>query len=182
MVQKTMQLILQDDVVDHLSKVLFELQEQGSTVIPMLEQQYKEKQKEIENILGAIQKGHGVNPLLERLDLLEKQRDEIQAAIEKERTKRPVFTQNQFKMALCRYRTLDISTEEGKQKIIDTFVNAIYVYDDHFKIIYNTNGKEETVTLEELSCSTSISRGEPEKRRLRKKPSDCRRNDRLSSV
>ena len=160
-VQKTMQLILQDDVVDHLAKVLFELQEQGSTVIPMLEQQYKEKQKEIENILGAIQKGHGVNLLLERLDLLEKQRDEIQAAIEKERIKRPVFTQEQFRMALCRYRTLDISTEEGKQKIIDTFVNSIYVYDDHFKIIYNTNGKEETVTLEELSCSNDISRGEP---------------------
>ena len=68
-------------------------------------------------------------------------------------------------MALCRYRTLDISTEEGKQKIIDTFVNAIYVYDDHFKIIYNTNGKEETVTLEELSCSNDISRGEPNKAR-----------------
>ena len=68
-------------------------------------------------------------------------------------------------MALCRYRTLDISTEEGKQKIIDTFVNSIYVYDDHFKIIYNTNGKEETVTLEELSSSNDISRGEPTKSR-----------------
>ena len=64
-----------------------------------------------------------------------------------------------------RYRTLDIATEEGKQKIIDTFVNAVYAFDDHFKIIYNTNGKEETVTLEELSCSNDISRGEPTKSR-----------------
>ena len=49
----------------------------------------------------------------------------------------------------------------GKRKIIDTFINAIYLYDDHLKIIYNANGKEETVSLAELESSTLFSRGAP---------------------
>ncbi|MBQ9802368.1 MAG: hypothetical protein IJW51_04790, partial [Clostridia bacterium] len=44
---------------------------------------------------------------------------------------------------------------------IDTFINAIFVYDDSFKIVYNGNGKEETISLEELESSTLFSQGAP---------------------
>lgn len=56
---------------------------------------------------------------------------------------------------------MDITTDEGKRKIIDTFVNAIYAYDDHIKIIYNTNGKEQSISLDEIESSTSFSSGSP---------------------
>ena len=62
-------------------------------------------------------------------------------------------------MALSNFRKIDITTQEGKRKIIDTFINAIYLYDDHLKIIYNANGKEETISLAELESSTLFSRG-----------------------
>ena len=58
---------------------------------------------------------------------------------------------------------MDITTDEGKRKIIDTFVNAIYTYDDHIKIIYNTNGKEQSISLDEIESSTSFSSGSPKK-------------------
>ena len=69
------------------------------------------------------------------------------------------FSQDHFKMALSNFRKIDITTQEGKRKIIDTFINAIYLYDDHLKIIYNANGKEETISLAELESSTLFSRG-----------------------
>ena len=64
-------------------------------------------------------------------------------------------------MALHNFRKVDISKQDGKRKIIDTFINAIYVFDDHIKIIYNGNGKEETISLEELESSTLFSQGAP---------------------
>ena len=64
-------------------------------------------------------------------------------------------------MALYIFRKIDITTQEVKRKIIDTFINSIYLYDDHLKIIYNANSKEETVSLAELESSTLFSRGAP---------------------
>ena len=66
-------------------------------------------------------------------------------------------------MALSNFRKIDITTQKGKRKIIDTFINAIYLYDDHLKIIYNANGKEETISLAELESSTLFSCGAPKK-------------------
>ena len=67
-------------------------------------------------------------------------------------------------MALYNFRKIDISTQNGKRKIIDTFINSIYLYDDYMKIVYNANGKEEIVSLEELESSTLFSNGAPKKR------------------
>ena len=64
-------------------------------------------------------------------------------------------------MALYNFRKIDISTQDGKRKIIDTFINSIYLYDDYMKIVYNANGKEEIVPLEELESSTLFSNGAP---------------------
>ena len=42
-------------------------------------------------------------------------------------------------------------------------MNTIYAYDDHIKIIYNTNGKEESISLDEIESSTSFSSSSPQK-------------------
>lgn len=61
-------------------------------------------------------------------------------------------------MALCNFRKIDIGKLEGRRKLIDTFVNSVFLYDDHLKIIYNGKEKEEAVSLEELE-SSKISQG-----------------------
>ena len=92
---------------------------------------------------------------------LEKEQNELNDAIAKEQLKAPIFTQDHFRMALNNFQKIDISTQDGKRKIIDAFINSIYLYDDHMKIVYNANGKEETVSLEELESSTLFSSGTP---------------------
>ena len=61
-------------------------------------------------------------------------------------------------MALYNFRKIDIGKLEGRRKLIDTFVNSVFLYDDHLKIIYNGKEKEEAVSLEELE-SSKISQG-----------------------
>ena len=61
--------------------------------------------------------------------------------IKKEQTERPIFTKDQFRMALYNFRKIDTTTKEGKAKLIETFIDRIYLFDDYMKIIYNINGK-----------------------------------------
>ena len=160
-VHKTMEFLRDDGVIERLSAKLYELQYTESTLLPKLQEQLKQKEKEIENIVKAVQKGYATEILLKRLAELEKEQNELNDAIAKEQLKAPIFTQDHFRMALYNFRKIDITTQEGKRKIIDTFINSIYLYDDHLKIIYNANSKEETVSLAELESSTLFSRGAP---------------------
>ena len=160
-VYKTMAFLQQDGTIEKLSEMLFNLQHTESSLLPRLEEQHREKEKEIENIVNAITKGYATDTLLKRLGELEAQRDEISVSIAKEKIKSPIFTQDHFRMGLYNFRKVDISKQDGKRKIIDTFINAIFVYDDSFKIVYNGNGKEETISLEELESSTLFSQGAP---------------------
>ena len=73
----------------------------------------------------------------------------------------PILTVKEFKMALLHFREIDVSTTKGKAKLIDTFINKIFVYDDKIKIIYNVNGKEENITKEELESSNFEQHAQP---------------------
>ena len=160
-VHKTMEFLKDDTVIDKLSQKLYELQYTESTLLPKLQEQAKQKGKEIENILNAVQKGFATDTLLKRLSELEKEQKELNEVIAAEQLKSPIYTQEHFKMALHNFRKIDISTQDGKRKIIDTFINSIFMYDDCIKIIYNANGREEVIKLEELESSTLFSDGEP---------------------
>ncbi|HBN12475.1 MAG TPA: recombinase family protein [Clostridiales bacterium] len=160
-VHKTMEFLKNDAVIEKLSQKLYELQYTESTLLPKLQEQAKQKEKEIENILNAVQKGFATDTLLKRLSELEKEQKDLNEVIASEQLKSPIYTQEHFKMALHNFRKIDVSTQDGKRKIIDTFINSIFIYDDYMKIIYNVNGREEVIKLEELESSTLFSDGEP---------------------
>ena len=46
---------------------------------------------------------------------------------------------------ICRYRQLDVTIPEQRQRLIDGFVNSVYLYDD--KIILTFNYKEGCKTI-----------------------------------
>ena len=56
-------------------------------------------------------------------------------------------------MALFYFRKIDTTTKDGKAKLIDTFIDIIYLYDDHLKIINNINDKNKDISLEKLKSS-----------------------------
>ena len=99
---------------------------------------------------------------MKRLDEVEQQKQDIETSIAKEKIKSPVYTEDEYRMALSNYRKVDITKQDGKRKIIDTFINAVYMYDDHMKIIYNGKNKEECVSMDALeNSSTLFSSGAP---------------------
>ncbi|SCJ82271.1 Transposase and inactivated derivatives [Anaerotruncus sp. 2789STDY5834896] len=158
---KTMELLQEDSVINELATLLYKIQDNESSLLPVLEQQLHEKEKEISNIVSAIRQGVASQTLMNCLNDIEKEKCDIENSIAKERIKTPSYSEDEYKMALTNYRKININTQEGKRKIIDTFINAIYVFDDHLKIIYNGKNKEECVSLEALEGSNLVSSGAP---------------------
>ena len=99
------------------------------------------------------------------LDELEERKRNLEIELFEAQTRNPVLTKEQILFVLYNFRKIDISTQEGKQRLIDGFVNSIYLYDDHFVITYNYKGHSKTVTFEELNSSPLTSKGSPRKRR-----------------
>ena len=162
-VHKTMGFLREDAVLEQLAQRMFEMQRSESSMIPVLEEELKEKVKAINNILSAIEKGLGVESLLKRLEILEKEKSNIELSLAKEKMETPFFTKEQFLSVLRNFSLIDIKNQDGQIKIIDTFINSIYAYEDYFKIVYNGTEKEEIVSLKEIQSSTLFSEGEPEK-------------------
>lgn len=73
----------------------------------------------------------------------------------------PVVSEEQILHALYHYKSLDISTKEGKQRLIDGFVNSIYLYDDRYVITFNYKNKSKTVTFEEIESPSLTSKASP---------------------
>lgn len=48
---------------------------------------------------------------------------------------------------------MDLSTQKGKQTLIDGFVNAIYLFDDYAIITCNYKDGEEKITFEDIENS-----------------------------
>ena len=52
---------------------------------------------------------------------------------------------------LLRFRKLDMTQQEQRQALVDTFINAIYLYDDKVLITFNYKEGTETVTFGEAT-------------------------------
>ena len=129
-----------------IAKVM-ELQNQESTDLPIYEKQLKETEVGITNTLNAIQMGILTSSTKERLEALEEQRKELQARIAEERLAKPKMKEEFVRFWLLRFRKLDMSLKDQRQALVDTFINAIYLYDDKVLITFNYKEGTQTVTF-----------------------------------
>ena len=120
----------------------------------------------ITNMLNAIQMGILTSSTKERLEVLEEQRKELQARIAEERLAKPKMKEEFVRFWLLRFRKLDMTQPEQRQVLVDTFINAIYLYDDKVLITFNYKEGTETVAFGEAvkaeKSSDMSARGAPD--------------------
>ena len=171
-VNETMKLVEDDASMNAIIAKVMELQNQESTDLPIYEKQLKETEVGITNMLNAIQMGILTSSTKERLEALEEQRKELQARIAEERLAKPKMKEEFVRFWLLRFRKLDMTQPEQRQALVDTFINAIYLYDDKVLITFNYKEGTETVAFGEAvkaeKSSDMCARGAPQKRQLSK--------------
>ena len=165
-VNETMKLVEDDASMNAIIAKVMELQNQESTDLPIYEKQLKETEVGITNMLNAIQMGILTSSTKERLEALEDQRKELQARIAEERLAKPKMKEEFVRFWLLRFRKLDMTQPEQRQALVDTFINAIYLYDDKVLITFNYKEGTETVAFGEAvkaeKSSDMSARGAPD--------------------
>ena len=79
-------------------------------------------------MLNAIQAGILTSSTKERLEQLEETKRELEARIAEEKLAKPKVTEEFIWFWLLRFRKLDMSLKDQRQALVDTFINAIYLY------------------------------------------------------
>ena len=96
--------------------------------------------------------------------ILKTRKKTLEGELYQEELDHPVVSEEQILHALYHYKSLNISTKEGKQRLVDSFVNSIYLYDDRYVITFNYKNKSKTVTFEEIESSSLTSKASPKNR------------------
>ena len=113
----------------------------------------------IQNMLNAIQAGILTSSTKERLEQLEETKRELEARIAEEKLAKPKVTEEFIRFWLLRFRKLDMSLKDQRQALVDTFINAIYLYDDKVLITFNYKEGTQTVTFGEAAEAASKGNG-----------------------
>ncbi len=156
-VKKALEILSDDVIVEYLVDRIFEMQSDDNPRLPQLTLQIAEIEKKIANIINAIEQGMIFDSTKERLAELEKEKSELEIVILQEKIKKPFLTKEQIRFGIEKFKQLDISTKDGKQRLIDGFINAIYLYDDKITFTFNYKDGTKTVYLSELNSAPSSS-------------------------
>lgn len=164
-VKKTVETVLTDENIDIIATKAMELIEKDfadTSYLAGLQENLKEIDKRINNLLKAIEQGIITETTKSRLEELEAEKRQITAEIGQEELKKPLLSKERIMFWLYSFRNGSIEDENYKRTIIDTLVNSIYVYDTPEggrKIVFafNISGNN-TTTVEgsSIDCLTAL--------------------------
>ena len=148
-VRKTIEEVLQQDVVDRIAQVCYEIQlkyrEENSDVL-FYELKLTENRKAIKNTMAAIESGVVTKRLPLRLQELEEEEEKLKAELDFAKASDFIITPEQIEFLLWQFIDPldDESWEDYKRRIIKCFVQSVFLYDDKLLIYYNVSRDGET--------------------------------------
>lgn len=152
-IEETQGLIQNDETREHLINVVVAAQERDNdhSKLDALKSDLAQVNRELENVMDAIQQ-LGLTPTTKkRLPQLEERKAEIEAAIMEETAVRPVITKGDIAYFFDGFAHMDTSKPSYRQNLVDMLIHSIYVYKDKIVISYNfTDGPGERLTLKEI--------------------------------
>ena len=81
---------------------------------------------------------------------MEKQKEELYLSMTTAELQKPKLTREYMEHWFYQFRHGDPNDREFQKRLIDTFVNAIFVYDDKLVLTYNYQHGTQTITLKEV--------------------------------
>ena len=129
-----------------------------------MEAEYAEAKKKIDNVNNAIAAGIWNASTSAMLKELEDEAESLRVSVETLRySQAQLMDRDRVLFFLHRFTKGDRSDPLLRRHIIETFVNAVYVFDDHLKLVINNCEGNERFPLDDLpdECSDSINNAPP---------------------
>ena len=152
-VSETMRLVMDDKAIEAIVSMLMDLQDRENVNLPLYEQQLRETDTAIQNLLNAIQQGILTKSTKSRLEELETTKEELETKIACEKLAKPKVSAEFMTFWLQRFRKLDVRQKSHRKMLIDTFINAIFLYDDKMVITFNYKEGTTTITFDDLKTA-----------------------------
>lgn len=154
-VRETMKMVMDDKAIEAIVSMLMDLQDRENVNLPLYEQQLRETDTAIQNVLNAIQQGVLTKSTKGRLEELEAAKEELENRIACEKLAKPKISAEFMTFWLHRFRKLDVTQQSHRKMLIDTFINAIFLYDDKLVITFNYRDGSKTISLDEVKTAVS---------------------------
>ena len=149
-IDATMRMVMDDKAIEAIVSMLMELQDRENTNLPLYEQQLHETEMAIQNLLNAIQQGILTKSTKTRLEELEAAKEELEIKIANEKLAKPKISAEFMTFWLHRFRKLDVTQKSHRKMLIDTFVNAIFLYDDKMLLTFNYKDGTKTIIFSDV--------------------------------
>jgi hypothetical protein len=131
-------------------------QDESREKVKALQTQLDGVEKSINNLMRAIEAGLFNDMTKSRMDELEGQRAALKKSIaDVELEKGFRLTKEHIMFFLEQLKELDATDRDCQKRLIEVFVNSIFVYDDNIKIAFNFGGSDGTVTLNDVDRAES---------------------------
>ena len=102
---------------------------------------------DFKNLMAAIEQGIITDTTKNRLLELEAEQARLTAQIAAGRADIIVIPREDIIAGLTMYRDGDVKDKKYQAKLFDTFLVAVYLYDDDMKIVFSFSGKQNTVRV-----------------------------------
>lgn len=138
---------------EKIADAIIEAQKKQDHASPLaaMEKEYTETQKKIDNINRAIESGIWNSSTSVRLKTLEDAADDLRQNIDKLRyAQAQLLTRDRVLFFLDKMARYDLAVPARRKQLIDTFLNAVFVYDDHAHIVINCVEGNATLPLSDL--------------------------------
>ena len=146
-------------------------EQEKKSPLASMEKELQETQKKIDNVNSAIEAGIWNSSTSVRLKSLEDTASDLALSIEKLRfTQSQLLTRERILFFLDKMAHYDISNPARRKQLIDTFLNAVFVFDGYAHIVINCVEGNSTIPLSDLTdldlptgppCSDSVTGGAP---------------------
>ena len=158
--------VLCDEEIGRIADAVMALQadELRSSPLASMEAEYREALKKLDNINDAIAAGIWNASTSAKLKELEDAAENLRVSVETLRySQAQLMDRDRILFFLHRFTSGDRNDPLLRRSIIETFVNSVYVFDDHLKIVVNNVEGNARFPLSDLppDCSDNPSEGSP---------------------
>ena len=160
-----MQYVLTDENIEKIATKAMELinkEMEDTSVLIGLQGALRETNKKLKNLMNAIEQGIITPTTKDRLEELEQERLDLEGQIAREEMKKPLLSKERIMYWLISFKSGDINDVEYQQRIIDTQLNSIFVYDNddggrRIVLTFNVSGNNTlTITSSDIEGITPL--------------------------
>ena len=147
--------LLTDDNIAFIAKRVAEEcgRDPDSLTVKSLRKAIREAETAIDNLWRMIETGQSVEMLTERLEQRRAEKAELEKQLAAELNRKVYLSEPQVMAYLDYIRTMPLLDIEKRRAIINIFVHAVYLYDDHFTLIVNASTspqREKDIPLDDI--------------------------------